>query len=138
MSRSAAKRLYDFLFASLGLICLAPLFLLLSIAVKLSDGGPVFFRQRRVGQHGKIFWIWKFRTMRPNAERVGPSITKAGDARVTPLGKLLRKTKLDELPQIWNVLRGEMSLVGPRPEVPHYVDQYTEPQRQILSLKPGI
>lgn len=138
MSKSAAKRLYDIFFAGVGLFFLSPLLLLLSLAVKLSDGGPVFFRQKRVGQHGKIFWIWKFRTMRPDAEQLGPSITRAGDSRVTLLGKLLRKTKLDELPQLWNVLRGEMSLVGPRPEVPHYVERYSAAQKQILALKPGI
>jgi lipopolysaccharide/colanic/teichoic acid biosynthesis glycosyltransferase len=131
------KRLYDLFFAGLGLLILSPLLLLISILMKLKDG-PVFFRQERVGQHGKIFRIWKFRTMVVNAEHLGLSITARGDPRVTRLGKLLRKWKLDELPQLWNVLRGEMSLVGPRPEVPRYVGKYTEAQRRVLSLKPGI
>jgi len=138
MGNRTAKRIYDVAFTALGLLLLAPLFLLISILVKLSDGGPIFFRQKRVGQYGRIFWIWKFRTMTVDAERTGPSITKAGDPRITALGKILRRTKLDELPQLWNVLRGDMSLVGPRPEVPHYMDRYSVAQRQILSLKPGI
>jgi lipopolysaccharide/colanic/teichoic acid biosynthesis glycosyltransferase len=106
--------------------------------IKVADRGPVFFRQERVGQHGEVFRIWKFRTMVVNAERMGLSITARGDPRVTRLGKLLRKWKLDELPQFWNVLQGEMSLVGPRPEVPRYIGKYTEAQRRVLSLKPGI
>jgi lipopolysaccharide/colanic/teichoic acid biosynthesis glycosyltransferase len=133
-----AKRSYDFLFATLGLLLLSPVFLLIAVWVKLSDGGPVIFLQERVGRYGKRFWIWKFRTMVVGAEKRGPSITKAGDQRVTAVGRFLRKAKLDELPQVWNVLRGEMSFVGPRPEVPHYVARYTPAQREVLNLKPGI
>jgi lipopolysaccharide/colanic/teichoic acid biosynthesis glycosyltransferase len=134
----AAKRLYDALFSGVGLIVLSPVFLFIALTLKFSDRGPVFFRQRRVGQFGTLFSILKFRTMIVNAERAGLSVTKDGDPRITPIGRILRKSKLDELPQLWNVFVGEMSLVGPRPEVPHYVEQYTRDQRVILELKPGI
>ena len=132
------KRLFDLFFAGCGLLMLSPGFLLLAALVKLADHGPVFFRQQRVGEEGRLFWILKFRSMVINAERAGLSVTKDGDPRITRLGRFLRKTKLDELPQLWNVLRGEMSFVGPRPEVPRYVAHYTEEQRRVLALKPGI
>jgi lipopolysaccharide/colanic/teichoic acid biosynthesis glycosyltransferase len=132
------KRAYDVFFAALGLVVLAPFLLLLALIVKVSDGGPVLFKQQRMGQHGRLFRIWKYRTMVVNAEQQGLSLTAGGDPRITPVGRWLRRWKLDELPQLWNVLRGDMSLVGPRPEVPVYVDQYTEAQRQVLELKPGI
>ena len=119
--RDVAKRLFDLFFALLGLVVLSPVFLLIALVVKLSDGGPVFFCQERVGQWGKSFRILKFRSMVVNAERKGLSITKGRDPRVTRPGRILRKTKLDELPQLWNVLCGDMSFVGPRPEVPYYV-----------------
>ena len=106
--------------------------------VKAGDGGPVFYCQWRVGLHGRRFRICKFRTMTPLAEGAGPQVTSDGDPRVTRIGRFLRKTKFDELPQLWNVLKGEMSLVGPRPEVPRYVAYYTPGQRSILNLKPGI
>jgi lipopolysaccharide/colanic/teichoic acid biosynthesis glycosyltransferase len=134
----AAKRVYDVFFSVCGLVILSPLFLLTAILIKIADGGPVFYRQRRVGLHGRPFLICKFRTMGPQADRVGPSVTKFGDTRITGVGRILRRTKLDELPQLWNVIRGEMSLVGPRPEVPAYVGHYTPEQRNILNLKPGI
>jgi lipopolysaccharide/colanic/teichoic acid biosynthesis glycosyltransferase len=132
------KRCYDIFFSFLGLAVVSPALLVIGLAVKMSDGGPVFFRQKRVGWRGKNFRIWKFRTMIVGAEKMGLSITRSGDARVTRVGRVLRRTKLDELPQLWNVLRGEMSFVGPRPEVPHYVEQYTVQQRKVLQLKPGI
>jgi len=138
MTQPVVKRTYDVVFAALGLLILSPLLLLIAIVVKLSDGGPVFFLQRRIGQHGRPFWIWKFRTMVVGADKHGLSVTKAGDRRVTAVGRILRTTKLDELPQLWNVLHGEMSLVGPRPEVPGYVERYTPEQRQVLNLKPGM
>jgi lipopolysaccharide/colanic/teichoic acid biosynthesis glycosyltransferase len=138
MTAAAAKRAYDAFFSSLGLILISPLLLVLAVAIKLSDRGPVFFRQKRVGQMGRPFSILKFRTMIVDAERSGLSVTKDGDPRITRIGRILRKTKLDELPQLWNVLRGEMSLVGPRPEVPRYVEKYTSEQRKILEFKPGI
>jgi lipopolysaccharide/colanic/teichoic acid biosynthesis glycosyltransferase len=132
------KRLFDAFFAGCGLIVLSPVLLILALLVKTGDGGPVFFRQQRVGQGGRLFWIIKFRSMILNAELWGLSVTKDGDPRITPVGCFMRRTKLDELPQLWNVLRGDMSLVGPRPEVPRYVAAYTEAQRRVLSLKPGI
>jgi lipopolysaccharide/colanic/teichoic acid biosynthesis glycosyltransferase len=132
------KPVFDFGCSAMGLLLLSPLFLLLALLIKVSDGGPVFYRQTRVGQYGEQFRIWKFRTMVMNADRLGPGITKDGDPRVTRVGRFLRKTKLDELPQLFNVLAGEMSLVGPRPELPKYVAQYTPQQRQVLALIPGI
>ena len=133
-----AKRLFDIFFASVGLILTSPLLVLLGALVKMHDGGPVLFRQQRVGRGGVFFWIYKFRTMVVNAEKLGLGITKGGDTRITPIGRFLRRTKLDELPQLWNVWRGDMSFVGPRPELPRYVELYTPGQREILKLKPGI
>jgi lipopolysaccharide/colanic/teichoic acid biosynthesis glycosyltransferase len=138
MTHPVAKRLYDVAFSAAGLLLLSPLGLVLALGVKLSDGGPVFYRQQRVGQFGRLFWIWKFRTMVVNADQLGAGVTRDGDPRITRVGRVLRKTKLDELPQLWNVFKGEMSLVGPRPEVPRYVERYTPSQRAILDLKPGI
>lgn len=132
------KRLLDLLLASTGLLVALPLFVVVGIAIKAADRGPVFFRQTRVGRWGRPFRIWKFRTMRVNAEALGPSVTKSGDTRVTPIGRFLRKWKLDELPQLLNVFAGEMSFVGPRPEVPHYVALYSTDQRKVLALRPGI
>jgi lipopolysaccharide/colanic/teichoic acid biosynthesis glycosyltransferase len=132
------KRAYDLLFAAIGLVLLSPLFLVLALAVKWSDGGPIFYRQQRIGWRGRPFHILKFRTMVVGADKLGPAITKNGDQRITAVGRWLRKTKLDELPQLVNVLRGEMSFVGPRPEVPRYVERYTPGQRRVLELKPGI
>jgi len=138
IANPTAKRLYDFIFSFCGLILLSPLLLVISALVKLADGGPVLYRQVRVGQGGRSFRIFKFRTMVANADQAGPLLTREGDARITRIGATLRRTKLDELPQLWNVLKGEMSLVGPRPEVPCYVRQYTPEQREILRCKPGI
>lgn len=135
---AVAKRIYDLLLAFIGLLVLSPLLLLISVLVRLSDGGPVFFKQQRVGRNGHLFGIWKFRTMVMNADKMGLKITSRNDPRITRLGRILRKTKLDELPQLYNVLRGEMSFVGPRPEVPRYVALYTPAQSEILKLKPGI
>ncbi len=132
------KRLFDVFFSALGLILLAPIGALIALLIKLGDWGPVFYRQRRVGLHGKLFEILKFRTMVVNADQRGPSVTWEKDPRITFIGRILRRSKLDELPQLWNVLVGTMSFVGPRPEVPRYVDRYTPEQRQILNFKPGI
>jgi perosamine synthetase len=132
------KRILDFFAAALGLIVISPLFLACAFAIKISSRGPVFFRQDRIGQGGRIFSILKFRTMMNEQGKATRNITIRGDSRVTPLGRYLRKLKLDELPQLWNVLKGEMSLVGPRPEVPEYVATYTQEQRRVLALKPGI
>jgi lipopolysaccharide/colanic/teichoic acid biosynthesis glycosyltransferase len=133
-----AKRLYDIIFSIGGLVVLSPLFVLIATLIKVADRGNIFFRQIRIGLYGRPFRICKFRTMVSTAERAGPFVTKDGDARITRIGRILRKTKLDELPQLWNVLRGEMSLVGPRPEVPRYVQHYTPEQCDILRYKPGI
>jgi lipopolysaccharide/colanic/teichoic acid biosynthesis glycosyltransferase len=133
-----AKRAFDLFWSLLGLALLAPVLALVALAVKVEDGGPVFFRQVRIGRGGLPFRIWKFRTMVVDAERQGRSITVGRDPRITRVGAWLRDTKLDEIPQLLNVVTGEMSLVGPRPEVPRYVELYTEPQRAILALRPGI
>jgi lipopolysaccharide/colanic/teichoic acid biosynthesis glycosyltransferase len=133
-----AKRALDLLISVLGLILLCPLLLALALWVKLDSRGPVLYRGRRVGQDGRPFLMYKFRTMVQGAERRGPAVTYRDDPRITTAGRFLRRTKLDELPQLLNVLKGEMSLVGPRPEDPSYVALYTPEQRQVLSVKPGI
>lgn len=136
--RRYGKRTLDVGLAALALIVLAPVFLLAAVGVKLSGPGPVFYSQPRVGRDGKIFCIFKFRSMVAGADRLGPRITAAGDKRITTVGRFLRDWKLDELPQLWNVLRGEMSIVGPRPELPVYVKNYSEAQRRVLSERPGL
>lgn len=138
MSTPSIKRLFDVVVASIGLVVLFPLGLLVGLLLKLSDRGPVFYGQTRIGQFGKPFRIWKFRSMVVNADQIGMPLTSGDDTRITSLGRLLRKTKLDELPQLWNVLKGEMSFVGPRPEVSRYVERYTPEQREVLNYKPGI
>jgi lipopolysaccharide/colanic/teichoic acid biosynthesis glycosyltransferase len=132
------KRAFDISVSLLGLLVLAPLFLFLAIIIKLTSRGPVFFMQNRVGRDARIFRIVKFRSMVVDAERQGLGITTADDERVTPVGKILRDLKLDELPQLWNVLKGDMSLVGPRPELPSYVAMYTPEQLRVLTVQPGI
>jgi lipopolysaccharide/colanic/teichoic acid biosynthesis glycosyltransferase len=132
------KRLFDFIAALLGLIVLSPLLMVVAVAIKLTSPGPVLHRARRVGMQGKLFTLYKFRSMVIGAGGIGPGITSKGDARITPTGRFLRNSKLDELPQLINVLKGEMSLVGPRPEDPRYVAQYTADQRAVLSVRPGI
>lgn len=135
---SMLKRLFDATTASLGLIFLSPLLLLIGLAIKWHDGGPIFYRANRVGKDEQLFGLYKFRSMVVNADKQGPGITTNGDNRITSIGRLLRRTKLDELPQLLNVLKGEISLVGPRPEDPRYVALYTPQQRQILRVRPGI
>jgi len=132
------KRCFDLVLCIIALLLLAPLLVVIACLVILQDGKPIFYRQERVGYKGRVFRIWKFRSMQVNADKFGESITKSGDPRVTPVGAWLRKTKLDELPQLLNVFRGEMSFVGPRPEVPKYVQFYTPEQRKVLDLMPGI
>jgi FlaA1/EpsC-like NDP-sugar epimerase/lipopolysaccharide/colanic/teichoic acid biosynthesis glycosyltransferase len=134
----ALTRGLDLVAAGLGLLLLAPLFLVIALAVRLSSPGPVFYRAERAGRGGRPFKLYKFRSMVQDAARRGPGITVKGDARVTRVGRVLRRSKLDELPQLLNVLRGEMSLVGPRPEDPRYLAWYTPEQRQILAVRPGI
>lgn len=133
-----SKRLFDLFWSLLGLAVLWPLFLLIALLIKLEDGGPVFFRQERVGYKGHPFHIWKFRTMVVDAEKRGKLLTVGRDPRITRVGYWLRRFKIDELPQLINVTLGQMSLVGPRPEVPQYVALYTPEQREVLELVPGI
>ena len=133
-----AERALDLLISGLGLILLSPLLLFLALWVKLDSPGPILYRGKRVGLDGRPFFMYKFRTMVQGAERRGPAVTYRDDPRITRAGRFLRRTKLDELPQLLNVLKGEMSLVGPRPEDPSYVELYTPEQRQVLSVKPGI
>lgn len=133
------KRLMDVVLAAAGLVVLAPLLLLLSLAVKLDSPGPVFFRQTRVGRHGVPFRIHKFRTMVHAPAASGPVLTIGADSRITRVGRLLRRTRLDELAQLIDVLRGTMSLVGPRPEVPRYLAHYPPALRdKVLAVRPGI
>jgi len=128
----------DVILSALMLLTFSPLLLLISIVVKITSPGPLFYLQDRVGQDGRIFKIIKFRSMAVDADRKGPGITRAGDPRVTKIGRFLRKLKLDELPQLWNVFRGDMSLVGPRPELPTYVAKYDSRQMRVLTVRPGI
>lgn len=133
------KRGFDILFSASVLLALAPLLFAIALVVKLDSPGPVFFRQVRVGRGGREFRIFKFRTMRTDAPRLGPQITVGADPRITRTGHFLRKYKLDEFPQFMNVLIGDMSVVGPRPEVPRYVALYPERTRElVLSVRPGI
>lgn len=124
--------------SGLGLVVLSPLFLLLAILIKLSSPGPVFFRQERVGQFGVPFTLYKFRSMAHRKRSIGPLVTATGDRRVNRVGRVLRGAKLDELPQLWNVLKGDMAIVGPRPEVPRYVDHHPELFTLALQQRPGI
>lgn len=133
------KRLFDIVFAALALLLLCPLLLAVALWVRLDSPGPALFRQQRVGRGGRPFHIYKFRTMRADAEAAGPQITVGADARITRAGAWLRRAKVDELPQFLNVLRGDMSVVGPRPEVPRYVALYPPDVRKtVLGVRPGI
>ena len=133
-----AKRVFDLCFSSFVLLFSAPLLLLIAIAVKLDSKGPVFFRQERVGLNRRPFKIHKFRTMVENAAEMGPKITPSNDPRITRVGAFLRRWYLDEIPQFINVLKSEMSVVGPRPETPEYVALYTSEQSRVLQAKPGM
>ncbi len=132
------KRLFDIVFSILGLLFFLPLFLVIMILIKIEDHGPTIYQGLRVGYRNKRFKMYKFRTMVVNAEKLGGSNTSNIDKRITKIGKELRKTKLDELPQLINVLKGDMSFVGPRPEVEFYVNMFTEEEKSILTVKPGI
>jgi lipopolysaccharide/colanic/teichoic acid biosynthesis glycosyltransferase len=137
--KGVGKRVMDLLFAIGGLVLFSPLMLLIAIAIKLDSPGPVFFRQERVGLHGRLFRIHKFRTMVDRAEQQGRQITVGQDARITRVGSWIRDRRLDELPQLIDVLNGDMSIVGPRPEVPRYVAMYApEVRDKVLSVRPGI
>ncbi len=132
------KRAFDIVFSTIGLIASLPLFLVLSVIIKAESGGPVFFVQERVGKGFKPFDLYKFRTMVAGAPGLGPKVTARADPRITRVGGFLRKTKLDELPQLFNVLKGDMSFVGPRPEMPEYVEAFRKDYEEILAVKPGI
>lgn len=132
------KRLFDILMSLIGIIILSPFYIIISIMIKLDSKGPVFFKQIRVGRGEKNFKILKFRTMVTDAEQRGAQITVGRDSRITRVGHFLRKSKLDEIPQLFNVLKGDMSLVGPRPEVPKYTKYYNNQQRRIFEIRPGI
>lgn len=129
-------RLFDILCAAAGLVVLMPVLLAVAILIRRHDGPPVFFRQMRVGRRGRLFHIWKFRTMRTGVS--GTSITAGGDRRITRIGAILRRYKIDELPQLFNVLKGDMSLVGPRPEVPEFVELEAPIWQAVLQVRPGV
>ena len=131
-------RLLDIIFSTLGIIILLPFFIIICLIIKADSKGGCFYIQERIGKDGKPFGIYKFRTMRSGADSAGLLTIGTHDKRITRVGSFLRKTKIDELPQLWNVLKGEMSIVGPRPEVEKYVLLYTEEQRRVLSVRPGI
>jgi lipopolysaccharide/colanic/teichoic acid biosynthesis glycosyltransferase len=133
-----SQRGFDIIASGLGLLVLGPIFCIIGALIKLDSPGPMFFRARRIGHGGDTFHLLKFRTMAVGSDRRGPAITRAQDPRVTRIGVWLRRTKLDELPQLFNVLQGQMSLVGPRPEDPRYVALYNSEQRKILAYRPGI
>lgn len=133
------KKIFDFIVALLALFILLPFFLVVAVLIKADSKGAVFFRQTRVGKGGKLFKIYKFRTMEQVQPEGGLKITVGGDSRITKIGRALRKSKLDELPQLINIIKGEMSFVGPRPEVPEYVEHYSQQDKDIvLSVRPGI
>ena len=135
---NGVRRLLEAAVSLTGLVILSPLLVALAILVKATSRGPVFYRGERVGLRGRLFRVWKFRSMTVDAERTGPGITADADPRVTRVGRFLRRFKLDELPQLVNVLAGDMSLVGPRPEDPRYVALYTPEQRAVLEVRPGL
>ncbi|RLT34328.1 MAG: sugar transferase [Chloroflexi bacterium] len=133
-----SKRAFDILCALLGLLLLAPVFVIVALWIRLTSPGPVFYCPTRIGRNGRPFRLYKFRTMRQDADRTGPGITRAADDRITRVGRLLRRSKLDEFPQLLNVLQGAMSLVGPRPEDPRYVVHYSPDERIVLAVRPGM
>lgn len=137
-SERSLKRVFDLCVSFIGLIALTPLFVVLGCFIKLNDKGPVFFTQLRVGTKGKLFTLYKFRTMRPNGHSLKGIFEPGNKMRITSIGKFLRKSKLDELPQLINVLKGDMSIVGPRPEVEKWVAVYPEKWERILTVRPGI
>jgi len=131
-------RSFDFVIALIGTLILSPLYLIIALFIKLDSGGPVSYSQERVGLKGKMFRLYKFRSMVVNADSSGTSVTASRDPRITKVGRFLRKAKLDELPQLWNVLKGDMALVGPRPDVPEIICNYTSEMKRVLNVRPGI
>jgi len=134
----STKRIFDLVISLISFLILLPFLVIAAVLIRLGAKGPVFYKQLRIGLNGKPFYIYKFRTMEIGAEQKGPSVTSADDPRMTRVGRLLRKIKLDEIPQLLNVLKGEMSLVGPRPEMPKYVELYPGEYRKILTVRPGM
>ena len=132
------KRFFDILTSLIAFILLSPLFLIISVIIKLTSPGPVFYKGKRVGKDGEIFLMHKFRSMVANAEKIGSDLTKYGDNRITGIGKFLRRTKIDEMPNLIDVIKGDMSIVGPRPESPSYAQYYNERQKKVLDVRPGI
>ena len=132
------KRLFDLICSTMGALVFLPLMAGIALLVKVTSKGPVLFKQKRFGLHEKIFYVYKFRTMVADADKIGTSVTTKNDLRITPVGRFLRRFKLDELPQLINVLRGDMSFVGPRPDVPGFADKLTGKDRIILSVRPGV
>jgi lipopolysaccharide/colanic/teichoic acid biosynthesis glycosyltransferase len=132
------KRIFDLFVSTTILLIFLPFGIIISVLILVGSRGGIFYRQQRVGKNGKNFWLLKFRTMKPNSDKLGQLTVGMRDPRITTIGYFLRKTKMDEFPQFLNVIRGEMSIVGPRPEVREYVDLYTDEQRKILNIKPGI
>ena len=132
------KRPFDLIFSFVGISLFLPMGALIALIIKIEDGGPIFYIQERVGQGGRHFKMIKFRTMIRDADKIGSAITIGNDSRITRVGRWLRRFKLDEFPQLFNVLKGEMSFVGPRPEVPKYVTLYNDTEREVLNLVPGI
>jgi len=138
MYRLYFKRVFDLIAALIGLVLLFPILLVISLWIKFSSKGPLFYSQKRVGKEFKEFDIYKFRSMVVDADKIGPSVTSGDDPRITEVGKFIRKTKIDELPQLLNVLKGDMSLVGPRPEVMKFVEKKRDEYKKVLSVRPGI
>lgn len=138
MTYSHQKRTFDVLAAAVGLLILSPLLGLIALVIRVTSPDPVFYASSRVGLGGKVFKMVKFRTMVIGADTTGPLVTAGDDPRITPIGRYLRRTKLDELPTLWNVLKGEMSIVGPRPENPQSASFYTDEQKRVLTVRPGI
>ena len=131
-------RVFDFVVSLIGIVILSPVFLCTALLIKLTSAGSVIYSQKRVGHNGRLFNLYKFRSMVVNADRIGTSVTTGHDPRITKVGRILRKTKLDELPQLWNVLKGDMSFVGPRPDVQEIINNYTAEMKRILEVRPGI
>lgn len=138
LRRPGAKRVFDVVTSSVAVVVLAPVMIGIAVAVRVTSPGPALFRQRRIGRDGHPFEVLKFRTMVDGAEALGRETAGSSDPRITDLGRFLRRTKLDELPQLINVLRGEMSVVGPRPEIPYYAQGYSPEDQVVLSVRPGI
>jgi lipopolysaccharide/colanic/teichoic acid biosynthesis glycosyltransferase len=132
------KRCFDIATATIALLLLIPVFLGIALLIKLDSSGPILYKARRIGKSGRLFHMYKFRTMRTDADRIGPALTFKDDPRITRVGQMLRKTRIDELPQLLNVLKGDMSVVGPRPEAPEYVQLEQSIWQEVLSVRPGI